>query len=133
MKQQRNTKQKQMVLSAVQARSDHPTADQIFFDVRLSESRISRGTVYRNLSQLSDKGEINHIKVPGADRFDWRLDKHCHLICTDCLKVCDAPAPYSEKADEELSAVTGYRINRHRTVFEGICPDCLKKREAEQR
>lgn len=122
--QQRNTKQKQIVLHAVQSRSDHPTADSIFMDIRAYDNKISRGTVYRNLSQLAERGEINHVKVPGADRFDWRTDKHCHLICTMCDKVCDAPANYSDSADTELAKATGYLISRHRTIFEGICPDC---------
>lgn len=129
MKQTRNTRQKQMVLDAVRARCDHPTADQIFLDVRAADNRISRGTVYRNLSQLSDAGEINHVKVPGADRFDGRLELHCHLICTGCGAVCDAPAPYSEQADRALAEKTGYRIARHRTVFEGVCPACQQHAE----
>ena len=133
--QQRNTKQKQIVLQAVQGRSDHPTADSIFLDVRACNSRISRGTVYRDLRQLSELGEINHVKVPGADRFDWRTEKHCHLICTLCDKVCDAPAEYNESVDAELARATGYLISRHRTIFEGICPDCqrkLKDKEPQQ-
>jgi Fe2+ or Zn2+ uptake regulation protein len=34
MKQQRSTRQRQLVLDAVRARHDHPTADQIYLDVR---------------------------------------------------------------------------------------------------
>lgn len=127
MIQQRNTKQKQLVLSAVQARCDHPTADQIFLDVRAADSKISRGTVYRNLNQLSESGAVTRVKVPGADRFDSRLDRHCHLICEVCEKVCDAPLPYDEQSDIALTETTGYRINRHLIVFEGICPECQKK------
>lgn len=126
MKQQRNTKQKQMVLEAVCARGDHPTADQIFLDVRVSDDKISRGTVYRNLSQLSESGTLNRVKVPGADRFDWRVEKHCHLICTGCGQVCDVPIPYREADDRELSQKTGYLVSRHRTVFEGLCPVCRR-------
>ena len=34
MKTRRNSKQRQLVLEAVKARCDHPTADQIYLDVR---------------------------------------------------------------------------------------------------
>ena len=132
MKQQRNTRQKQLVLEAVRARRDHPTADQIYMDVRAQDDMISRGTVYRNLSLLSEAREISHIKVSGADRYDLRLDRHCHLICTRCRRVCDAPAPYDAAADERMSRETGYAIVRHRTVFEGVCPDCLKNAAPEK-
>lgn len=34
MKQQRNTRQRQLVLDAVRSRQDHPTAEQIYQSVR---------------------------------------------------------------------------------------------------
>ena len=124
MKQQRNTRQRQLVLEAVQDHCDHPTADQIYLDVRARDSRISRGTVYRNLGILEDNGEILHVKVPSADRFDYRTDLHYHLFCTKCGAVSDAPAEYDRELDERLSSATGFAVERHRTVFEGLCPKC---------
>ena len=75
----RETKQRQMVLQAVQARKDHPTADQIFNDVHKLDPKISHGTVYRNLNLLCEDGLICHVRVPGADRFDLRTDLHYHI------------------------------------------------------
>lgn len=129
MKQQRNTKQRQLVLETVRSRHDHPSADQIYLDVRARDSRVSRGTVYRNLHLLAENGEILHVKVPGADRFDSRLIFHYHMLCTECRTVCDVPLPYDETRDSVLSELTGYAINRHRTIFEGICSDCLARSE----
>lgn len=126
MKQQRNTKQRQLVLDAVRARCDHPSADQIYLDVRSKDDRISRGTVYRNLNILAGSGEILHVKVPSADRFDRRLDYHYHLICTSCGKVSDVPMEYHSELDREMEKETGYSVDRHRTVFEGVCPECRK-------
>ena len=94
MIKQRHSRQRQAVLDAVTARCDHPTADQIYLDVRAKDDRISRGTVYRNLALLSKSGQITHVKVPTADRFDARLDRHYHLLCTNCGRVFDAPVPY---------------------------------------
>ena len=50
--QRRNTKQRALVLDAVRARCDHPTAEDIYLDVRRQDDRISRATVYRNLRLL---------------------------------------------------------------------------------
>lgn len=124
MKQQRNTKQRQLVLEAVRERRDHPSADQIYLDVRGKDPRISRGTVYRNLNLLEENGEILHVKVPGVDRFDWRVDCHYHLLCTGCGAVSDVPCEYHAELDGDLAQKTGYRIARHRTIFEGLCPVC---------
>ena len=63
--QRRNTRQRRLVLDAVRAlHNGHPTADDVFVEVRRHDGRISRGTVYRNLSLLSDEGMIQQLKTP---------------------------------------------------------------------
>ncbi len=126
MIQRRDTKQRQLVLDAVRERYDHPTADDIYLAVREKDSRISRGTVYRNLSLLSDEDEIAHVRVPGADRYDLRTDLHYHMICVKCSKVIDVPIPYNSEIENKVSSETGYTVKRHRLIFEGICPECQK-------
>lgn len=113
------------------ARCDHPSADDIYLDVRAKDDRISRGTVYRNLNVLSEKEEITHVRVPGSDRYDSRLEKHYHMICYSCGSVTDVPVPYDSDIDGELRKVTGFDINRHRLIFEGTCPECQKKEKRE--
>ena len=127
MKQRRETKQRQIILEVVQAHHDHPRADQIYEEVRQRDGRISRGTVYRNLSCLSDDGKICHVRVPGADRYDSRTDLHYHLICMGCGAVVDVPMDYQEKIDRMAAEKTGYHISRHRIVVEGLCPGCQEK------
>lgn len=127
MKKQRKSKQRQMVLDAVTARCDHPTADQIYLDVRAKDNKISRGTVYRNLGILSENDEITNVKVPAADRYDLRLDRHYHIFCICCGRVFDAPLSYHKQYDEQIEKETGFQINRHRLIFEGLCPNCKEK------
>lgn len=133
MKRQRNSKQRQMILDAVMNRCDHPTADQIYFDVRAKDDKISRGTVYRNLGILSEDGDITNVKVPAADRFDSRTDRHYHLFCTCCGRVFDAPLSYHEEYDDKVAQQTGFQISRHRLVFEGLCPDCSTSEDEAQK
>ena len=131
MKKHRNSKQRQIILDAVMTRCDHPTADQIYLDARAKDDKISRGTVYRNLGVLAERGEIQNVKAPAADRFDSRLDRHYHLLCTRCGMVLDAPAPYHAEYDDAVARETGFRISRHRLTFEGLCPACRAKSEDE--
>ena len=126
----RDTKQRQLVLETVRAHRDHPTADQIYLDVRAVDGKISRGTVYRNLKCLCDEHEIIQIKVPGADRYDLRVDYHYHFICVDCDGVFDVPYAYSNALDETAARATGFEILRHRTVFEGRCTACQCRAQA---
>lgn len=120
----RDTKQRRLVLQAVQSRFDHPTAEQIYEDVHKADPKISQGTVYRNLNCLSEGGAICHVRVPGADRYDLRTDLHYHMFCVKCKKVIDAPYSYKAHLDEETMRQSGFDIIRHRLVFEGVCPEC---------
>lgn len=129
MKRQRNTRQRQLILDAVRARGDHPSADQIYLDVRSVDPKISRGTVYRNLHLLAESGELLEVAAPQAERFDCRLDFHHHLVCTGCGSVSNAPVPYDEAFDLAVAEKSGYAIRRHCITFEGICPECRRKNE----
>ena len=124
----RDTRQRRLVLEAVRARTDHPSADDIYLAVREQDERISRGTVYRNLNVLAEAGEITHVKVPSADRYDLRQEKHYHLFCTGCGAVCDAPVDYRAQLDRQVAEETGFAVERHRTIFEGLCPACQAKK-----
>ena len=123
----RDTKQRRLVLETVKSHLDHPTAEQIYEDVHLKDSKVSHGTVYRNLNNLSEDGTIYHVRVPGADRYDLRVDPHYHIYCVKCKKVVDAPNPYKEYLDEETMKESGFDIIQHRLIFEGICPECKKE------
>lgn len=132
MQKRRNTRQRQLVLDAVCARCDHPTAEDIYQDVHKVDDKVSRGTVYRNLNLLEETGAISVVKVPGGNRFDRRLGEHPHVTCRICGAVMDAPVPYTSEADAAVISETGFASVTHRTVFEGICPACQKRLAAEK-
>ena len=48
MRKQRNSRQRKLILDIVASRHDHPTADQIYLDVRTQDNQISRGTVSKS-------------------------------------------------------------------------------------
>ena len=60
MPEARNQSRREPVLDAVRERCDHPTADEIFADVRKHSPRVSRATVYRNLRTLSRDRDPDH-------------------------------------------------------------------------
>ena len=127
--QRRNTKQRKLVLDAVRALHDHPTADEVFCETRRHDERISRGTVYRNLALLADDGTIQMLKTPGGNRFDDRCDRHAHLICTSCGAVRDVELPYDDAVDGAAMAETGFAQVTHYAFFEGICPACQARHD----
>lgn len=123
----RNTKQKRLILANINNRSDHPTAEQIYQQVSLYDQKISLSTVYRNLDNLSKENKIKHIKTPGSDHYDFRLDDHYHVLCLKCGKVSDVSLPYVNEYDKLAEQSSGFKIEKHDILFEGICPECQLK------
>ena len=124
----RNTIQRQLVIAAVRFLADHPTADEVYERITMEYPDISEGTVYRNLNSLVESGLLNKVSVPsGADRFDHMLTKHYHIKCSHCGKFMNVEnMDYMEDLDEKVAAVTGFKMQSHDIVFNGLCPDCQK-------
>ena len=120
----RDTRQRRLTYEAVMKRWDHPTAEQIYQDVRSIDKNISKGTVYRNLNLLAESKEITLVKVPGENRFDRTLTNHYHILCKRCGKVVDAPIDYISFNESKVEEETGFKIDKHSIIFEGLCKDC---------
>jgi Fe2+ or Zn2+ uptake regulation protein len=124
----RNTMQKKLVEGAVKSMRTHPTAEEVYDYIIARYPEISRATVYRNLKQLSDAGEIRRIEVPGAaDRYDLNVSEHYHIQCKICGKFLDIDLPYMTSLDEMVAEATDYDMESHDIVFKGICPGCRVK------
>lgn len=126
--QRRNTRQRALVLDAVRAHNDHPTADEIYLDIRKVDEKISRGTVYRNLNLLEETGQISSVKTSSGNRFDWRVDGHAHVTCRKCGCVCDIPLSYDDSLDKRCKESSGFSEITHSTMFFGLCPECDEDR-----
>ncbi len=125
----RNTEQKSVILEALQTHKDHPTADQIYSEVREVLPRISLGTVYRNLEKLSSNGTIMRLELGGGQkRFDPNPADHSHFRCVSCSSVEDLP----EEIEISLPSINetngGKRKILGTTVeYYGYCEECSKK------
>ena len=65
------TVQRRTIAESVLQRHDHPTADQIYEDVKTRAPEISRATVYRTLETLVEMGAIQRAHYLGpSSRFD---------------------------------------------------------------
>ena len=111
-------------------RKDHPTADVVYENVKKIYPNISLGTVYRNLSLLSDLGEIQKLSsFGGADHFDGCVTPHCHFMCTECKRVLDLETEDMNKLAPKAVKNFGGKIASCDIRFFGLCEDCLKNTE----
>lgn len=70
----KRSRQREAIRQCLTKRYDHPTAETVYMSIKDEFPNISLGTVYRNLSLLSDLGEVQKITVSG--RTDLTETRH---------------------------------------------------------
>ena len=130
MKPLKYSRQRESIKEFLQGRTDHPTTDTVYTNIREIYPNISLGTVYRNLALLASLGEIQKITCEdGADRFDPNTCPHYHVVCRCCGRVDDLPMVWATELDRKAETIYGGQIEGHVTSFFGICADCLEQQK----
>ncbi|MBP7867849.1 MAG: transcriptional repressor [Acidobacteria bacterium] len=124
MENRRITRQRQVILEELRMTTSHPTADELYLNVRKRLPNISLGTIYRNLDLMSSAGVILKLEAAGsAKRFDGNIQPHHHIRCVACGHISDIPIDRIPSIPMEPTlmgfSVTGYHLD-----VEGVCPSC---------
>ena len=116
------SRQREAIKNQLEGRTDHPTAETLYAELKQEYPNLSVATVYRNLNQLESWGEVNRITVEGATRFDPNTYPHSHFLCRKCGAVLDMPM------DDDIRRIAqdgfGGKIESCTSNYYGICPDC---------
>ena len=119
------SRQREAIKSFLMTRKDHPTAETVYMNVRQTYPNISLGTVYRNLTLLSDMGEIQKLHLEdGVDHFDADIHPHNHFLCTECGTVLDIDYQLKEDLAVDQDANSGFdgKITGHLIYFKEFAP-----------
>jgi len=130
----RMTQQKGIILEELRKAKSHPTAEEIYQAVRRRLPRISLGTVYRNLANMSKGGEVLGLRTAGRrKRFDGNVQEHYHIRCKSCSRIDDLSIDFATGVDQELAKISGYRVTGHSLEFHGLCPKCCRTQTSNRR
>ncbi|MEM3609487.1 MAG: transcriptional repressor [Candidatus Anstonellales archaeon] len=127
MKQERLTIQKKTILDYLKNTKIHPDGETVYLEVKKSIPNISRGTVYRILNQLQEKGDIQVISLDKA-HFDGDTSFHIHFVCENCHKIYDLPANNKMIVDFKKiltqQKIKVDKINNIQILIYGKCKQC---------
>ena len=119
------SKQRELILNEVRNNHLHPTADIIYTNLKKDNPGLSLGTVYRNLSQLTEHGFISKLSMPNqSDRFDRNTKPHAHLICEICNNIFDIESSYIDTFINDLSTKENIEVSNYDIILKGICTNC---------
>lgn len=120
----RVTPQRFAVYANLLDRCDHPTAEQVLYDLNQNAPTSSQSTVYTSLQALCEVGLIREVLLEeGVCRYDANVSPHHHFCCRCCGKIEDI-------AWEDLQGVTinrvrpGLQVESYEVTLHGCCEQC---------
>ena len=117
----RKSKQRDAILDYLQNTITHPTATEIYLEVKKSYPDVSLGTIYRDLNQLVASGQVITLKTgDNAVHYDGRLTPHSHFFCNSCGRIIDV-------LDEVYAipkSLSHINVINVQTVYTGLCDKC---------
>ena len=112
------------ILAAVTGLQRHPTAEQVFLEMKREHPSIALGTVYKHLNGLAEEGLLLRITESGSpDRYD-RTERHDHLICSRCGQIADV---YLQDMQSQIERALGREILSYDLKIRYICPTCKEQ------
>ncbi|KKQ80208.1 MAG: Ferric uptake regulator, Fur family [Parcubacteria group bacterium GW2011_GWC2_38_7] len=123
----RNTNQRQLIFEYLQRTLTHPTAEQIFQNMRKELPRISFGTVYRNLDILEKQGLISTV-IYSKEHVRYHVGpmNHSHFVCNSCDKVENIITDDLFDMNNQISRRHNVLVQKYNLVFYGLCTNCKK-------
>jgi Fur family transcriptional regulator, iron response regulator len=112
------TPQRLAVAEYVLSTIAHPSADQVWTQVRRSCPTVSRATVYNTLKLFAEKGLVKaHCMREGALVFDGCVDPHHHFIDEETGRVYDVA--WEAITVKGPAGLKGFRVNDYQVVMHG--------------
>lgn len=123
----RYSQQRETIKKGLEKFCVHPTAEQLYLELKPQNQNLSLATVYRNLNQLAQTGEIKKIEgLSGQVHYDHNNCEHYHMICVNCGKVEDLFFE-PEKLKQVLDKQNKFEILSYDIIVKGLCNKCKGK------
>lgn len=123
------TKQRQAVLRVIYDSDQHLTANEVFEFARRLLPGISFATVYNSLRYLKNEALIGEVHFgTDAARYDRKLTRHDHAICSDCGKLVDLELSIPDGLLEQAADLSKFEAESIELILRGLCPECVQIR-----
>jgi len=98
--------------------TDHPSADQVWAEVKRSFPMLSRATVYNTLHLFTEKGLLRELVLAeGKVVFDPNLDPHHHFLDDETGEIVDVP--WSALDVRRVHSLSGFDVREYQVVMRG--------------
>lgn len=124
------TPQRLAILNYLEGNTSHPTAEDIYREIKKKYPTVSFATVYNTVQALRDRGDIMEVTIDHERKhFDPNPSPHHHIMCTVCRKVDDVFMDYSVALNLPEYVSRKYAVTGNHVDFYGVCSACRKSKE----
>jgi Fur family peroxide stress response transcriptional regulator len=103
----------------------HPSAQQVYEEVKKIHPTVSLATVYKTLEMLKDLDLVQEINFPkGQARFDPYMSPHINLVCLKCGSITDLDDATIKEIAHKVTVSTKFKPTGQRMDVYGICEKC---------
>ena len=121
----RLTPQRVELVRLIAVSTGHPSAGQLYTQIKHQFPTMSHATVYKTLALLKEMNQVLEIDLRDDSHYDGnRPQPHPHLICVKCNKIIDGEVSLDQESLRKLEEASGYQILRPQISLYGLCPDC---------
>jgi Fur family peroxide stress response transcriptional regulator len=103
----------------------HPSAEEVYREVKKKFPTISPATVYKTIRVLKKAGKVRELAFyDKKTRFNGNMQPHIHLICLRCNRIEDVIDRKVKDSLQHFSDKLSFKIEGERIDLYGICREC---------
>ena len=119
------TPQRLAVCEAILSSRKHPTADQVYQEVKKKYPTISLATVYQALHLLTKLGLVRELGFNDrVSRYEPNTSPHINIICQECGDIRDYETKSVKEMWSQIIGELGFKPTGHRLDIYRYCNRC---------
>ena len=130
MVMQRKTRQRDAIMAIMADETDFRSAQQVHAALMAAGQTVGLATVYRNLQNLTEVGELDSLRSEEGETLYRRCAArrhHHHLVCRSCGYTVDIQDEQLEQWIAEISQRYQFSDIEHMADIFGLCANCANQ------
>jgi Fur family ferric uptake transcriptional regulator len=122
----KSTAQRDEIAKAFYRMGRHVSAEELYGEVKQSNSHVGYATIYRTLKLLKECELVSERHFDeGQARYEVFGERHHdHFICERCGRIIEFESTQIERLQQAIAHEIGATLTRHKVELYGFCRDC---------
>ena len=126
------TSQRIAIMKLLVGRTDHPSAEQLFLELKSEHPTLSIATVYSTTQLLAQASMLRILSIDEKKvYFDPNTSPHAHVMCRGCKKITDIPMDLSCTSEQITQDLGIAEVDSTEVFYYGTCSSCRDKENEE--